>query len=201
MWQASCARKGACARVSCLFPDICPDFKAAQDQCVELLHLVAAQPGVRHVRVASGVRFDLALRDPEALRAYTMEYTGGQLKIAPEHVCDEVLARMRKPGLALLEEFLRLFAAASKSAGKEQYIVPYLISAFPGCTLEHMRALRTWLRHRGWSPRQTQCFIPTPGTVASAMYYAGVDPSGQKIYVARSDKERREQHEALSRPD
>ena len=196
MWQARCAlpEDKRCARASCLHPAICPMFELDQGKGVRLLRAVAAVPGVRHVRIASGVRFDLALRDMEALRAYTSEFTGGQLKVAPEHSEPYVLRLMRKPDITLFERFLDAFNAHCRRAGKEQYTIPYLLSAFPGCTGEHMRGLAAWLRKKNWSPQQVQCFIPTPGTVATAMYYAGIDPEGKPVHVARTDKERMEQH-------
>jgi len=203
MWQARCTlsedKKGdqECARASCLHPAVCPRFALDQGQGVRLLRAIAALPGVRHLRIASGVRFDLALTDPEALYAYTSEFTGGQLKVAPEHSEAEVLRLMRKPDIALFERFLEAFKAHCRAVGKEQYTVPYLISAFPGCTLTHMSRLRAWLEKKNWSPRQIQCFIPTPGTVATAMYYAGISPDGAPIHVARTDHERLLQHHAL----
>ncbi len=198
MWQARCTLDPArCRRASCMHPRVCPGFAVDQSEAVELLRAVRATPGVRHVRVASGVRFDLALRDADALRAYTMEFTGGQLKVAPEHICDSVLDLMRKPGLAVFERFLTAFADHSTTAGKEQYVVPYLLSAFPGCTDNDMRTLSRWLAARGWSPRQVQCFIPTPGTVATAMFFAGIDPAGNPVPVARTDAARLRQHRIL----
>ena len=122
---------------------------------------------------------------------------GGQLKIAPEHLCDHILRLMRKPAFETFEEFLRLFERESRHANKKQYVVPYLISAFPGCTDEDMHCLDRWLRDHAWKPRQVQCFIPTPGTVATAMYYAGIDPDGNPIFIARTDKDRLRQHRIL----
>ena len=154
-------------------------------QHVGLLREVAALPGVRQVRVASGVRADLALNDPEALAAYTGEFTGGQLKVAPEHCAARVLDLMRKPGMEVFEAFLQSFVEQSRLAGREQYVVPYMMSAFPGCTDEDMHELARWLQERHWSPQQTQCFIPTPGSIATAMYYCGRNEDGEEIYVAR----------------
>ena len=209
MWQAHCAldagtpeqgaapHAGRCRRSSCCYPSVCKAFVAPQRKHVELLRAAAALPCVKQVRVASGVRADLALREAEALAAYTGEFTGGQLKVAPEHCAPSVLALMRKPPLAVFEQFLESFARQSRAAGREQYVVPYLMSAFPGCTDEDMRILARWLRQRHWNPRQTQCFIPTPGTIATAMYYCGQDESGEAIYVARSDAARLRQHHIL----
>ncbi len=198
MWQARCgADPSVCRRQSCMFPRICPHFIEAQSRCVAMLRHAGAIHGVKRVRVASGVRFDLALRNRDALDAYAGEFTGGQLKIAPEHCVPAVLRRMRKPGIAAFEAFLKAFAGYSSAHGKEQYVVPYLMSAFPGCTDEDMRALSRWLKARHWSPRQVQCFIPIPGTVATAMFYAGIDEAGYAVYVARSNAERRRQHNIL----
>ena len=198
MWQGRCTMDSErCTRVSCLFPQICPGFAADQSRAVKLLWEIRNLPGVRHLRVASGVRFDLALQDAEALKAYCVEFTGGQLKVAPEHICAPVLRHMRKPSLELFENFLQAFERHSRQIGKEQYVIPYLISAFPGCTDEHMRTLKKWLRNRGWSPQQVQCFIPTPGTVATAMFYCGRDSNGNPIPIARTDRDRLRQHHIL----
>lgn len=185
MWGAACRLDPSkCRRDSCMYPSICKGFSVDQRACIELLRDVQATPGVKHVRVASGVRFDLALKDATALAAYTGEFTGGQLKIAPEHCVPDVLDLMRKPGMKPFEAFLEAFVRYSEAHGKEQYVIPYLMSAFPGCTDAHMRQLGDWLAARNWSPRQVQCFIPTPGTVATAMYYARCTPDGAPIYVA-----------------
>ena len=202
MWQARCAlaengKPGACKRKSCCFPTPCPSFRTPQARHMELLRAAAALPGISSVRVASGIRPDIALREPRALAAYAREFTGGQLNVAPEHCQPDVLARMRKPDTATLDAFLEVFARVSREGGREQYVVPYLMSAYPGCTDEDMRALARWLARRGWNPRQTQCFIPTPGTVATAMFYCGRDESGRSIHVARSDAERLRQHGIL----
>jgi len=198
MWGATCAGDPAsCCRVSCLTPSICPNFAADQQALAELLRALAKVPGVRHVRTSSGVRHDLALTEPGYVEALVGEFTGGQLKLAPEHCVGHVLRLMRKPAFAAFEQFLTVFERVSREAGKEQYVIPYLLSAFPGCTDADMRALAHWLRARGWRPQQVQCFIPTPGTVATAMYYAGIDPDGHPIPVARTDAQRMRQHAIL----
>ena len=198
MWRANCRRDpAACTLASCLHPTVCAGFSAEQTACIELLRSVRRLPGIRHVRVASGVRFDLALRDPEALAAYTGEFTGGQLKVAPEHCRPSVLRLMRKPGMELFERFLAAFTRHSRAENKAQYVVPYLMSAFPGCTDADMRELSAWLAERRWTPQQVQCFIPTPGTVATAMFYSGLDPEGKPLPVARTDAERLRQHGLL----
>jgi uncharacterized radical SAM protein YgiQ len=198
MWGAECAADPAqCQRASCLTPRPCPHFRVRQTELARLLRELRGLPGVQHLRVASGVRHDLAMREEEYLRTLTSEFVGGQLKIAPEHCCENVLRLMRKPGFQAFEQFMTVFERISRGAGKQQFLVPYLISAFPGCTDDDMRRLADWLHERGWRPQQVQCFIPTPGTVATAMYYAGIDPEGVAVPVARSDAERLRQHRIL----
>ena len=198
MWKARCSLDpDRCRRPSCMTPALCPGFRVDQAEHVRLLRDIRQIPGIRHVRVASGVRFDLALLQDEALQAYAGEFTGGQLKVAPEHCAGEVLRLMRKPGMDEFERLLDAFRRYSEARGKEQYVIPYLMSAFPGCTDAHMRQLADWLEERGWSPRQVQCFVPTPGTVATAMYYAEVDTQGRPLSVAKSDAARLRQHGIL----
>jgi uncharacterized radical SAM protein YgiQ len=198
MWGGLCAADmAACRRASCLTPEICKHFTVRQQEFVGLLEGVGKVPGVRHVRVASGWRMDLGLKDMPALSRMIGEFTGGQAKVAPEHMAGRVLRLMRKPPFAVFEAFLKVFDRQSSLAGKEQYVVPYLMSAFPGCTEEDMRDLADWLRSRGWKPSQVQCFIPLPGTAASAMYFARADLAGNPLHVAVTDAERLRQHALL----
>lgn len=198
MWQGHCALNAAtCRRASCCHPTVCKSFITPQRRHVQLLRTIAAMQGVKHVRVASGIRADLALADDDAVRAYTLEFTGGQLKVAPEHCSPDVLELMRKPDLPIFERFLEDFQTNCRQQNRQQFVIPYLMSAFPGCTDEHMRELARWLAARHWTPQQVQCFIPTPGTVATAMYYCAIDPHGNQITVARSDAERLRQHRIL----
>lgn len=199
MWGAHCKRNAAgCRRASCMWPDICPEFVDAQAGLAEMLNDIARQPGVRHVRVASGVRYDLARRSAGYTAALLRCFTGGQLKIAPEHCSEQVLKLMRKPSFKVFEEFIQKFTEERERGGHKHYVLPYLISAFPGCTEKDMRALADWLKKRGWNPRQVQCFTPTPGTVATAMYAGGIDTNGRKIAVERSDAGRMRQHRLLA---
>jgi len=206
MWRSVCARgEHPCTRTSCLTPRPCPFFKPGQKEVAALLDAISRVPGVKNVRVASGIRHDLAMMEPDYVEALVSRHVGGQLKLAPEHVSDRVLALMRKPGAGSFGDFLDVFSTISRRAGKEQYVVPYLMSAFPGCTDNDMRELAAWLRERGWHPQQVQCFVPTPGTVATAMYHAGIAPDGTRIHVAKTDSERMRQHRILTggwgRPD
>jgi len=198
LWGATCSlpeEKWPCERPSCLAPKTCPNLEAPQDQYLELLDQAAAVPGIKHLRVASGVRHDLCLEDAGFMRALVTRFTGGQLKVAPEHTEKGVLRLMRKQDRRAFEAFIERFEALSAGAGKEQYLVPYLLSAFPGCTEQDMKRLVDWFKKRGWRPRQVQAFMPTPGTVATAMFAGGVDEKGRSIHVARSDAERRRQHD------
>ncbi len=200
MWSARCEHEAgptACERPSCLHPKPCKHFSAGQAAQIALLRRLKALPEVKHVRVASGVRHDLALLDPGYIDALAEGFVGGQLKVAPEHVSDRVLGLMRKPRIGPFERFCDRFDQASRRAGKQQYLVPYLLSAHPGCTDDDMRELGRWLARRRWRPQQVQCFIPTPGTIATAMFHAGCDAGGRKIHVARTDAERLRQHRLL----
>lgn len=195
MWGAVCrGRPDECARVSCLWPRKCPNFAADQKRWLAGLKAVAALPGLKGVRVASGLRFDLLLDDLQTAKEFLGAFGGGQLKVAPEHAADAVLKLMRKPPLKTFEKFLAAFEELSPAG---QFLVPYLISGFPGCREKDMAYLAAWLRRRNWRPRQVQSFIPTPGTVATAMYYAGRDPAGRPLETARSDRERQRQHQQL----
>jgi len=186
--------RAACRRPSCLYPKPCPRLITSQRRLTALLKKARALPGIRKVLVASGVRFDLALLDPEFLEELVRHHVGGHLKVAPEHADDRVLALMRKPGFALFEKFLSEFERISKDAGKAQFVVPYFISAFPGSTPEAMRRVREWLGRKNWRLQQVQLFIPTPMTRATALFWSGIDPeSGRPLFTAREKKDREEQ--------
>ena len=198
LWGACCTlpeKKWPCARHSCMAPKLCPHLDHAQGEYLGLLEKAAAMPAVKHLRVASGVRHDLSLEHPGFTRALVTRFTGGQLKVAPEHTEGAVLKLMRKPDRGSFEDFVRQFKALSAGAGKEQYLVPYLLSSFPGCTDGDMERLARWFKQQGWRPRQVQAFLPTPGTVATAMYAGGIDEKGRPIKVARGDAARRRQHD------
>lgn len=199
MWQAGCSRADEpCSRKSCMHPKICPYFHVDQQSILSMLSEIRQLPDVRHVRVASGIRYDLLLQDRKAATMLVQDFVGGQLKLAPEHASDRVLQLMRKPGFRIFEEFLDFFQQQSARAGKKQFIVPYLMSAFPGCTIQDMIGLADWLKKKGWRPQQVQCFVPTPGTLATAMYHAGTDLKGNPLFVARKDSQRQAQHQILT---
>ncbi|MDR0881749.1 MAG: YgiQ family radical SAM protein [Candidatus Adiutrix sp.] len=195
LWGSECGRSQPCRRRSCLWPQLCPHLRADQRAWLALLRQIADLPGIKQVRVASGIRYDLALTDEASLAEFLKHYVGGQLKVAPEHLDSSLLDLMRKPGPELFEKFMAFFR---RVAGPGRFVIPYLLSGFPGSDLRRMRRLADWLQKRCWRPRQVQAFIPTPGTVATAMYYAGIDENGQPLAVARTDRERRAQHDLLA---
>jgi len=182
----------SCRRPSCVHPKICPHLVTNHDPLIELMRAARRAKHVRHVFVASGVRYDLALRNRQYVVELAAHHTGGQLSVAPEHVDERVLRRMRKPGIQAFETFVSAFESASRMAGREQYLVPYLIVGHPGSTMADTIELAMYLKRRGWRPRQVQEFIPTPMTVATAMYYAGVDPmTGDPVPVVKDLRDKR----------
>ncbi|HJL14751.1 MAG TPA: YgiQ family radical SAM protein [Sandaracinaceae bacterium LLY-WYZ-13_1] len=201
MYRMKCRSEtieGACRRLSCVHPGVCENLVTDHAPLVHLLKKVRSQKGVKKVFVASGVRYDLAERSPEFVDALAEHHTGGQLSVAPEHVDDDVLDKMKKPGAESYERFAEMFACASDAAGKDQYLVPYYISGHPGSTLASMIDLARYLKRRGIRPRQVQDFIPTPMSMATSMYVTGLDPfTGEPVHVARSMREKRMQKALL----
>ncbi len=159
-------------------------------------------PGIRKIHIASGLRYDLSLADEKSGQKYMKDlithHVGGHLKVAPEHLDEDVLHLMKKPGLRNFDAFAEYFEKVSKEAGKEQYLVPYFISGFPGTTHEQMEQVYEYLKEKGWNLQQVQAFIPTPMTLATAMYYTGIDPMTKKeLFVAKAWKDRRLQQSLL----
>jgi uncharacterized radical SAM protein YgiQ len=192
------ARQRRCGRLSCLQPGICPHLATDDGPLVELWRAVRAVPGVRRVFIGSGVRHDLLVRSPAALAELAAHHVSGHLKVAPEHVSAPVLRLMKKPGVAVYDRFCAAFSAASQAAGKEQYLVPYFMSGHPGTTLGDMVELALYLKRHGLRPRQVQEFIPTPMSLATAMYWTGLDPlSGTAVPVARTLRDKRLQKSLL----
>ncbi len=184
-----------CSRMSCLHPDICPHLKASAVPSLRLWERIQSIPGVRHLFVASGIRFDLALRSVDYIRKLVQEHTGGHLKVAPEHVSDGVLALMRKPPVRVFLRFLELFR---KFRSDKSFLIPYMMSSHPGCTMADMKKAREFLIQNGIPVEQVQDFIPLPGTWAAAMYHAGMDPdSGKPVFVEKSAAGKLRQRHAL----
>lgn len=194
MFGLGCRNTGAmkkCQRESCAFPDICPNLRTDDAPATSLLRAARSLDGVRHTAVSSGVRYDLLERQPAYFSELVGHHVSGLLKIAPEHLVDHVTDLMRKPGRKAFETFLARFRAESDRLGKRQYIVPYLISGHPGCTLADMLELALALKKMGMKVEQVQDFTPTPGTIATCMFYSGIDPmTGKRVYTATSDREK-----------
>ena len=184
-------KKGACLDKSCLYPRICPALDTSHKKLLELLRRLRELPGIKQVFTGYGVRYDLALKDEEYLEELCAYHISGQLRIAPEHFSRQVTNTMCKPGREIYEKFTKKFAALNRKCGKEQYIVNYLMSGHPGCTLEDMIEMAEYVREHGGYTEQVQDFTPTPMTVSTCMYYTGLDPfTGKKVYVARNKKEK-----------
>lgn len=186
-----------CRRPSCLWPGICRHFEIDEGPALEMLRKARKEPGVKHVFVQSGIRMDVAMRTPEYLRELVMHHVSGHLKVAPEHLHPDVLRRMRKPA-GDFPVFMDRFTELSDEAGKPQYLVPYFISSFPGCTEKEMAVVEEFLKREHWNLQQVQDFIPLPMTAAAAMYVTGLDlHTGKPISVARNAGEREKQKRML----
>lgn len=201
MYQMRCRSEKiekSCRRLSCVHPDVCENLKTDHTPLIELLRDVREAEGVKKVFIASGVRYDLAQRSQTFIDELAEHHTGGQLSVAPEHVDDDVLDKMKKPGVQSYERFADMFCSSSEKTGKEQHLVPYYISGHPGSTMESMIDLALYLKKKGLRPRQVQDFIPTPMSMATSMYYTGRDPFSQEaVFTAKTLREKREQKALL----
>ena len=193
--------KGACKNRRCLYPQPCPNLKVDHSDYLSLLRKLRALPGVKKVFVRSGFRFDYLLADKDRtfLRELCEYHVSGQLRVAPEHISDNVLSKMGKPSVNVYNAFCREFEKMNEKLGKDQYIVPYLMSSHPGSTMKDAIALAEYIRDLGYMPEQVQDFYPTPGTISTCMYYTGLDPTTmrggdpstmQKVYVPRDPHEK-----------
>ena len=199
MYRMACTSReieAACRRPSCVYPGICDNLGTDHAPLVALYRKARAIRGVKRVFVASGVRYDLAVRSPEWIRELAQHHTGGYLKIAPEHTEDGPLAHMMKPGIGAYDRFKELFDRYSREAGKEQYLIPYFIAAHPGTTDEDMLSLALWLKRNGFRPDQVQAFLPSPTASATAMYHTGMNPlrslvARQPVHVVKGLAHRR----------
>lgn len=188
-----------CRRISCLFPKICPNYRIDDEELIRLLRRARSLPGVKYVYINSGIRLDLATRQPELMREMIQHHVSGHLKVAPEHLHPDVLKGMRKNPPEDFYEFVNFFETESAKCGKEQYLIPLFISNFPGCTDKEMKTVDQYLSSRRWSPQQVQDYIPLPMTMGAAMYYTGLAPDGSEIQVNRGLAERRPQVQTLKR--
>ena len=180
-------KSGVCTHRKCLAPTPCPNLKVDHSEYIRLLEEIEKLPRVKKVFIRSGIRFDYLLADPDEsfFKKLVRDHVSGQLKVAPEHCSDRVLDAMGKPHFEVYERFRRRFFELTKSMGKEQYLVPYLMSSHPGCELRDAVMLSETLKKEGYAPEQVQDYYPTPGTASTVMYYTGINPlTGKKVYVA-----------------
>lgn len=178
--------EAACRKPSCVYPGICPNLNTDHSHLSQLYRKARTLPGIKKILIGSGLRYDLAVQDPEYVRELVTHHVGGYLKIAPEHTEDAVLSKMMKPGIGSYERFKRLFEQYSKEAGKEQYLIPYFIAAHPGTSDADMLQLALWLKKNGFRADQVQAFYPSPMATATAMYHSGKNPLAQVHYKSET---------------
>lgn len=196
----SCDKKIPCPNKKCLFPHPCKNLKTDHTDYLNLLRKLRSVNGVKKVFVRSGIRYDYLIYDKntsffEELCKY---HISGQLRVAPEHISDNVLKYMGKPGKNVYDKFTEKFYSINKRLGKQQYVVPYLMSSHPGSTIHDAIMLAEYLRDHNLSPEQVQDFYPTPGTISTCMYHTGLDPmTMQSVYVPKTFEEKRMQRALL----
>lgn len=194
--QPACSKQmehGACKNKQCLFPEPCKNMKIDHKDYINLLRELRKIPKVKKVFVRSGIRFDYAIADKDHtfIRELCKYHVSGQLRVAPEHVSDNVLKLMGKPGNDVYEKFVKECGHINEELGLKQYLVPYLMSSHPGSTLKDAIKLAEYVRDIGYMPEQVQDFYPTPSTISTCMYYTGVDPrTMESVYVARNPHEK-----------
>jgi uncharacterized radical SAM protein YgiQ len=205
----ACAKQGtqgSCPGKRCLAPEPCPSLKADHSEYISLLRKLRKTDGVKKVFIRSGIRFDYMLADTknDFLTELCEHHVSGQLKVAPEHVSADVLRVMGKPKRQVYDRFVRRYAEVNKKLGKKQYLVPYFISGHPGSRLKDAVELAEYLRDTRFIPEQVQDFYPTPGTLATCMWYTGIDPmTGKKVHVPSDPAEKAMQRALLqyNRPE
>lgn len=194
MYGFECAKKiksGACSHKRCLYPEVCNQLKTDHARQIELLASLRRIPGIKKIFVSSGIRYDMVLADRKSglpyLREVVHQHVSGQMKVAPEHVDEKILARMGKPGTKSLLEFKGMFDQLNREAGKNQFLTYYFIAAYPGCSELEMRQVQQFAsQHLKIHPEQVQVFTPTPSTYATLMYYTEMDPfTGEKLFVEK----------------
>ena len=194
--QPSCQKqltRGVCKNRHCRFPEPCKNLTADHKDYVSLLRKLRNLPKVKKVFVRSGVRFDYVLADPDKtfLNELAKYHVSGQLRVAPEHVSNQVLKYMGKPSHEVYQKFLEEFDKANQKAGLQQFAVPYFMSSHPGCTMKEAVKLAEYVRELGFTPEQVQDFYPTPSTLSTCMYYTGIHPlTGEKVYVPKNAHEK-----------
>ena len=206
MYKLNCKSSSiqkSCRRLSCVYPTICKHLNTDHSSTTQLYRKARKIKGVKRIAIASGLRYDLALKDHEYIKELVTHHVGGYLKIAPEHSEEKTLSKMMKPSISSYDEFKILFDKYSKEADKEQYLIPYFIAAHPGCDEEDMLNLSLWLKHHKFKPDQVQTFYPSPMALATAMYYSQKNPlekvryKGEKLKVCKDIDNRRLQKSFL----
>jgi uncharacterized radical SAM protein YgiQ len=207
MYRIACrsrAIEAACRKPSCVYPGICQNLNTDHSALTQLYREARKLPGIKKVLIASGLRYDLAIEDPEYVKELITHHVGGYLKIAPEHTESGPLSKMMKPGIGSYDKFKRLFEKFSREAGKEQYLIPYFIAAHPGTTDEDMLNLALWLKKNGFRADQVQAFYPSPMATATAMFHTAKNPLKKVTYKSDrvesvKDPEQRKLHKAFLR--
>ena len=201
--DTACERQkkyGTCKNRQCLYPEPCRNLKVDHCEYLELLRKLREMPEVKKVFIRSGIRYDYLMLDKndEFFREICEHHISGQMKVAPEHIVDRVLEKMGKPGRKVYDAFVKKFYEINRELGKEQYLVPYLISSHPGSDLKAAVELAVYLKKIGYTPEQVQDFYPTPGTLSTCMFYTSLDPrTMKKVYVPSSPKEKAMQRALL----
>ncbi|MBK9072344.1 MAG: YgiQ family radical SAM protein [Myxococcales bacterium] len=206
MWRLACKSRdieASCRKPSCVYPDICDNLQTDHSALISLYRKARALPGIKKILIASGVRYDLAVRSPAWIEELAAHHTGGYLKIAPEHTEAGPLRHMMKPGIGAFDKFKAIFDKATKAVGKEQYLIPYFIAAHPGTTDLDMLNLALWLKRNGFRADQVQAFLPGPMATASTMYHTGYNSlkslkAAERVEVVK-DPEQRRLHKAFLR--
>jgi Fe-S oxidoreductase len=188
--------QASCRKLSCVYPEICPNLNTDHSPTTQLYRKARKVEGIHTVSIASGLRYDLAVEDPEYVKELVTYHVGGLLKIAPEHSEKGTLSKMMKPGMGTYDNFKRMFDKYSKEAGKKQHLIPYFIAAHPGCEDEDMMNLAVWLKKNDFKPDQVQTFYPSPMSLATAMYHSGKNPlkrvtyKSEDVYTPKDYKQR-----------
>lgn len=194
MYGMDCAKwknKGVCKDKLCIYPEVCPSLNSSHKKLIKMMQRLRAIPGISKIFVGYGVRYDLALLDEQYMEELCAYHVSGQLKVAPEHYCDSVTDAMKKPCRSVFESFEQKYRQINKKLDKDQYLVAFLMSGHPICTLEHMIENAEYIRDTGRYTEQVQDFTPTPMTVATCMFHTGLNPfNGKKVYVATSKKDK-----------
>jgi len=207
MYKLRCTSKKAestCRRLSCVYPDICKHMDTDHTPTIDLYKKAREVKGIKKILIASGVRYDLAVRDPRYVKELVTHHVGGYLKIAPEHTEDGPLSKMMKPGMGAYDQFKELFDKYSKEAGKKQYLIPYFISAHPGTKDEDMVNMALWLKTNDFKLDQVQNFYPSPMANATTIYHTemnslrNIKNNAEVVPVPKGARQRR-LHKAILR--